>query len=225
MWWMSPSCKPFTVRGHQKDEQDPRARSFLNLIDCIGDHRPDRIFVENVTGFAGSAVHSKLLRQLTICGYHTCQVELCSTAFGVPMRRPRIFVIASRSGSIQGGAVAGTAAIPLQGYLELDPSPQLIVAQSVIDRYGDSFDIVEAEDRKSQVICFTSGYWRCRNSSGSFLRLADNKLRRFSPREILNLLGFNPGFAFPADVGLPTQWRLVGNSVDVRCIRHILQLR
>src|SRR3990167_940922 len=32
LWWMSPPCTPFSVRGRRKDDKDPRAKSLLNLI-------------------------------------------------------------------------------------------------------------------------------------------------------------------------------------------------
>ena len=54
------------------------------------------------------------------------------------------------------------------------------------------------------------------------LRMADRRLRFFAPTEILKLLGFSADFQIPASVSMPAAYKLVGNSVDVRVIRHIL---
>jgi hypothetical protein len=100
----------------------------------------------------------------------------------------------------------------------------LLVPEDVVARYGQSYDIVDPAAPDAEAICFTSGYYRCQKASGSFICLADGRLRRFSPREILNLLGFGYTFNFPGHIPLPAQWRLAGNSVDVRAIRYLLAM-
>ena len=37
LWWMSPPCQPYTLRGQRRDVADPRAQSLLRLIDLIAD--------------------------------------------------------------------------------------------------------------------------------------------------------------------------------------------
>ena len=101
LWWMSPPCTPFSRRGKQKDQTDSRARSFLHLIDLMAEKSPHYILVENVQGFLGSAVHTLLIEKLTASGYGTAQFSLCPTMFGVPMLRPRVFIVASKDGSIR----------------------------------------------------------------------------------------------------------------------------
>jgi site-specific DNA-cytosine methylase len=50
---MSPPCQPYTRRGKGLASEDPRAQSFLRVIDTIPrmEHPPRWIFVENVVGF------------------------------------------------------------------------------------------------------------------------------------------------------------------------------
>ena len=45
--------------------------------------------------------------------------------------------------------------------------------------------------------CFGSSYGRSLLNSGSYLQLPAGGYRRFSPREVANLLGFPPSFKVP----------------------------
>jgi len=234
IWWMSPPCTPFTVRGKQKGLSDPRSRSFLNLIDYLPILKPQLVMVENVTAFAESDACEKLLCLARQCSYSTAAVQLCSTQFGVPMRRPRHFLVAKRDSnstnsnsdldldkqfSIPSPAIAARKS--LTDYLSAD-SNELLLDPDVVTRYGGGFDIVTGSG-EDNVICFTKNYARCMKASGSLLRLDDGRLRRFSPEEILRLLGFGNNFSFPEEIQLEARWRLVGNSVDVRAIDHLLK--
>jgi hypothetical protein len=57
--------------------------------------------------------------------------------------------------------------------------------------------------------------------SGSYLRTPTG-LRRFSPNEILRLLGFPETYSLPPDLPLQAAWHLVGNSLSVPAARHVL---
>jgi hypothetical protein len=46
-------------------------------------------------------------------------------------------------------------------------------------------DLKDVSDADSYLICFTSGYFRCRKASGSLLRLESGRLRFFSPKKYL----------------------------------------
>ncbi|RME37993.1 MAG: DNA methyltransferase, partial [Deltaproteobacteria bacterium] len=67
-WWLSPPCQPFSVRGRRRDLEDARTASFRRLLELLTDLAPSRrpvgIGLENVAGFAGSAMHQLLCRRL-----------------------------------------------------------------------------------------------------------------------------------------------------------------
>lgn len=222
MWWMSPPCTPFSVRGKMRDNQDSRAASFLNLIRLIPHCLPDTILVENVLGFSGSMTRQILLEQLSVCCYMSAEIKLCPTLFGVPMRRPRHFLIASRKQRVKLCLPCAVPMQPLSEFLFCTDNDKLEVESSVLDKYRSGFDIVEPANKNSYLTCFTSGYWRCRKASGSLIALPGNRARRVSPDEIIQLLGFSPWFRFPTSMPLKDCWRLAGNSVDVRAIKYLL---
>ncbi len=64
LWWMSPPCQPYSVRGNQKGLNDPRSRSFSNLMGILKDHRPRVFMLENVSGFLNSDGHQMAMKNL-----------------------------------------------------------------------------------------------------------------------------------------------------------------
>lgn len=58
LWLLSPACQPYTILNPKaKDASDPRAQSFLHLIQDVlpelesTNQHPQRLLVENVAGF------------------------------------------------------------------------------------------------------------------------------------------------------------------------------
>lgn len=225
VWWLSPPCKPFTVRGNGRDDADSRARCLSNLIDLLPAARPNLVLVENVLGFAHSRMHKHLVAALQSIGLQAHHIELCPTLFGIPMRRPRLFIAAARDEQWFAPQLLRKPESnmqPLRNFLQDDHNEMLDLDAQEFARYGDSLHIVDEADPEAVAICFTSGYGRCLKAAGTFLRNHQGQVRRFSPREELSLFGFADGFIFPDNVDLRSQWRLIGNSVDVRAIRHLL---
>lgn len=113
------------------------------------------------------------------------------------------------------------------------------------------FDIVTPEDQRSA--CFTQSYGKFIRGTGSVLwkspdtsvsnrfallppeerefhpdwaeglNLKEN-LRFFSGTEVSRLMGFDESFSFPVDCTLRQQWKLLGNSLNVRVASRIAQL-
>lgn len=225
IWWMSPPCTPYSRRGKQLDDRDPRAACLLKLIELLPACKPEVLMLENVSAFAGSRVHQKLKSALETNGYSYSEVRLCSTELGVPMRRPRFFVSACRKGVLK-PFVKGTSesrAKLLRHYLTSDED-SLLVPPEIVEKYRAVLNIVDPQDDKAKVICFTRGYNRCRKASGSLVKAKqEGRVRFVAPEEILALLGFSSRFQMPVEISRDVAWRLVGNSVDVRAVRALIQ--
>jgi DNA (cytosine-5)-methyltransferase 1 len=232
VWWLSPPCTPYSRRGKRSDLDDARAKSLLHLIEILPIKRPPYFFLENVLGFADSAVHQKLVKSLHQSGYHVCEIDLCSTQFGVPMRRPRRFVIGCTKAA-KALANLTPACLPppvpggtctLQQFFDREPDPALLISPAEVEKYERGFNIIDQQNLEAIAICFTKGYWRCKLASGSLIQMPDGGVRRFSPREMLRLFGFSDAFQFPTHYSLPKIWQLVGNAVDVRAISYLLHV-
>jgi tRNA (cytosine38-C5)-methyltransferase len=126
-------------------------------------------------------------------------------------------------------------------------SEMLKVPASVLSRpSGWCFDIVTPKSQRSA--CFTSGYGSYVKGTGSILYdeadatmsletpeerefdsnwmkgMDPDRFRYFSGEEMARLMGFDDQFAFPPHVTLKQQWKLVGNSLNVRVASRLVQL-
>ncbi|NP_001079673.2 tRNA (cytosine(38)-C(5))-methyltransferase [Xenopus laevis] len=93
---MSPPCQPFTRIGLQGDISDPRAKSFLYVLDILPRLKklPAYILLENVKGFESSEAREALIGTLQKCGYVYQEFLLSPTCLGIPNSRLRYFLIA-----------------------------------------------------------------------------------------------------------------------------------
>ena len=111
------------------------------------------------------------------------------------------------------------------------------MASHVLERYGAAMDVVGPHAHRS--CCFTKNYTRYFKGAGSVLApalsagaaVAEPKTlqsllplrpRFFSPREIANLHGFPPEFAFPESVSRKKRYELLGNSLSVQVVGRLL---
>lgn len=220
LWWLSPPCTPYTVRGAGRGLADNRAKSLINLVALATEILPSILLLENVSAFCNSPAERFLQEQLGPCGYQFSSLHLCSTRFGVPMRRPRYYVAAARKAQVLLSSPSAVLTTPLSEFL-LDEDPTLLVPVAILTRYGEGFDLVDPDLAGQTLSCFTRNYAKCMKASGSLLQTRCG-LRRVSPEEILALLGFSSRFCFPMAITREQRWRLAGNSVDVRAIEHLL---
>ncbi len=220
LWWASPPCQPFTRRGLGRDDDDARSRPLLTLIDRLRELQPRYFALENVPGFAGSRTHGRLRAGLVATGYTIFETELCPSELGQPNRRRRFYLVAAR-GTLESYCPATKAQPALATFLDRAPAAELWVGDELIRRYGRALHVVRADDPAAVTACFTSAYGRSPVRSGSYLETSQG-LRRFSPAEILRLLGFPRDYGLPPDTPCELGWRLVGNSLSLPAVRQVL---
>jgi DNA (cytosine-5)-methyltransferase 1 len=229
-WWMSPPCQPYCIQGRKRDLDDPRADSFIRILKILSElpvkDLPTDLALENVPGFVASGARTQLIDLLTQRGYEARERLLCPTQLGVPMRRLRYYLTASRQAL---NPVPWPGLRPMACLADfLDPgkdgeSPEnLLLAEEVVARSGSGLHILDAGDPAACATCFTSGYGRFHMHTGSYLRCGE-AVRRLSPIEIARLLHLPDGFRFPEEMSLPKQWQLVGNSLSVPAVREVLK--
>lgn len=220
IWWMSPSCLPYTRKGKNADIEDARAQSFLNLTGLIPKILPERIFIENVPEFEQSKAMGILEKKLKSANYNFKTFNLCSTELGTPMLRRRFFLAASRTGPIEDIEIEATVQRPLSEFINKNADASLYLDQDTLLKLA-AFDIVNGSSPRTT--CFTSSYGKQHKASGSLIEESNTKIRYFSAEEILSLLGFSSDFKFLTQMSNKTKWRLAGNSVDTRIIKLLLK--
>jgi site-specific DNA-cytosine methylase len=230
LWWLSPPCQPYSVRGRQRDLADPRARSLLRILALLSElpieRLPRHLALENVPGFARSEARARLVAFLNERDYEVRERLLCPTELGVPSRRPRYYLVASRAGLVPPRAFASPRPRPLHDFLdpgiEDDPAAGLLVAPEVVARFGEGLRILDPSTPDAYTTCFTAGYGKSLMHAGSYLRVGA-RVRRFAPEEIARLLHFPATFRFPEDMSLRKRWHLLGNSLSVAAVREVLR--
>ncbi len=229
-WWLSPPCQPYTVRGAGRDIEDPRALSFRRILDVMARipeaNLPRHMALENVEGFARSAMRRRLIDLLASRGFEFQECILCPTELGVPMRRPRYYLMASRVRLSPPVVIVDTPVRSLSDYLaggkEKTIPDELHVGGDVLAKFGKGFRILDPKDPQAYTTCFTSGYGRSHMYAGSYLRCPGG-VRRFAPEEIARFLHFPEEFRFPDRMTLRKKWHLVGNSLSVAAVRKVLE--
>jgi site-specific DNA-cytosine methylase len=229
-WWLSPPCQPYSVRGRRHDLDDPRARSLVRIMEVLAKMPlaglPRHLALENVTGFAHSRARQQLHALLLARGYEVRERYLCPTELGVPSRRPRYYLVASRDGLGPPRPDVRQPLQPLCHYLDpaLDDTPpiELLVPPELLARFGAGFRIIEPTAVGAYTTCFTAGYGKSLMHAGSYLKCIGG-VRRFATEELLRLLHFPPGFCFPPGMPLRRRWHLLGNSLSVAAVKEILK--
>jgi site-specific DNA-cytosine methylase len=190
------------------------------------DGLPSHLALENVEGFARSEMRKRLVDLLSRRGFQMQECVLCPTELGVPMRRPRYYLMASRTRLSPPVVIMDMPLRPLGDYLDEGEKygipDALHVGGDVLAKFGKGFRIVDPKDPQAYTTCFTSGYGRSLMHSGSYLQ-CESGVRRFAPEEIARLLHFPEGFRFPDRMTLRKKWHLVGNSLSVAAVRKVLE--
>lgn len=219
-WALSPPCQPFCRMGRRHGLTDRRSTAFRRLMELFPENPPDNLVLENVEGFLGSDAHALLTERMRAHAMSWRELQLCPSRFGVPNRRPRVYVVASRR-PLADREPPDREPAALDRYLDEVEDPQLFLDARLLARHRPGMDLVTSAARRTA--CFIGGYGQRLSGSGSFLE-GPGGVRRFSPAEIARLLGFPDGFHFPGALSLERRYRLLGNSLSLPVARWVVGL-
>lgn len=234
LWWASPPCLPFTIKGKRLGESDPRSEAFKRLMSAAIELQPERLLIENVPGFSDSELVKQWEKRLIASGYSSDWLSVCPTQFGYLNRRRREYWILLRPGHARIAADDLVQSVPPAVYTSVDDvltelsdeaRSLLELPPDIVHRYRSALSRVDGST--TITACFAAGYGRQWLRSGSYL-VEGNTLRRFAPREIARLLGFPDDFVFSSDIELTwanirTDYRHLGNSVAIGIIIGLLR--
>jgi DNA (cytosine-5)-methyltransferase 1 len=100
-------CQPFSVAGKRLGRDDLRGNLFWNALEFATHVGARHLVLENVPGILtvdSGRTFGEILLSLDEAGFHHIEWRvLDSQWFGVPQRRRRVFILASRDSSVFGG--------------------------------------------------------------------------------------------------------------------------
>lgn len=196
---LSPPCQPYTRKGKNQREKDARSTALARIIDIFEDAGeekeesvgtrtalPKRILLENVVGFELGTERERFIEALKKNKYHVKEFVGLSpeTMLGVPVKRPRYYLLARRKELFGSFDVDGdppwmssqnvtTAVEDIAQYLDKEVDIGLDVEKKKI-KYWKFFDVVNVSSSSSNnntdnvASTFTSGYGKT-VFSGSFI--------------------------------------------------------
>lgn len=226
LWWMSPPCQPFTLQGKRSDDADSRTIAFMQLLASFRELRPRYFAMENVPPFHSSRTHAHLIETLNAESYQWCEQTLCASDFGLMTKRRRYYLVASRDHALSETVLSCEESIVrfgLDDVLDARSAGISFAADALLPRFMPHLHVIR-QAAPEVARCFTSAYGKSPLRSGSYLQIDDasGRIRHFSPLEIARMLGFPATFQFPEQLTPRQCWDLVGNSLAVPVVRHVL---
>ncbi len=232
-------CQAFSVAGYQKGFKDPRGNVFWEIVRLLEDKKPEIVFLENVKnlGTHDKGKTFRIIREaLQAVGYHVKFEVLNSDGYGgVPQNRERIYIVGFKS-KIYSNRFEFPDRIKKKPLLS-----DFIDFENKVDPvfyYDDRY--MAKELRKSMKRSDTVYQWRRHyvreNKSGVCptltanmgtgghnvpLILTKNGIRKLTPKECFNLMGFPKSFKLPKDMAISHLYKQAGNAVVVPVIERI----
>jgi len=232
-------CQAFSVAGYQKGFKDPRGNVFWEIVRILEDKKPEIVFLENVKnlGSHDGGKTFRIIRQaLESIGYYVDYDVLNSDGYGgVPQNRERIYIVGFRSKKY-------ASRFDFPGKLKRTPSLNDFIdfKNKVQDDFYYEDRYMSKELRKSMKRMDTVYQWRRQyvreNKSGVCptltanmgtgghnvpLVLTQHGIRKLTPKECFNLMGFPKSFKLPKDMALSHLYKQAGNAVVVPVIERI----
>ncbi|MGJ5200525.1 DNA cytosine methyltransferase [Bradyrhizobium sp. HKCCYLRH1030] len=98
-------CQPFssyTKRYRKRPEtSDGRWQLLVEFSRLVRQSRPDVVSMENVPRLSAHPIFDQFIQELKSLGYHVTYANLRAERYGVPQRRTRLVVFASRWGEVR----------------------------------------------------------------------------------------------------------------------------
>lgn len=96
-----PPCQTFSSYNQKAKHQDPRYRLPNQFLRVITELQPDLVAMENVPLLTKKRIFKKLIEDLEARGYKVDHKIVYCPAYGLPQRRKRVILLASRLGPIK----------------------------------------------------------------------------------------------------------------------------
>ena len=232
-------CQAFSVAGYRRGFKDPRGNVFWEIVRILDEKKPSVVFLENVknlTGHDGGKTFQIVIEALEALGYHvTSKVMNAAQYSKVPQNRERIYIV----GFLKKKDFSNFE-FPKELNAPLDLA-QFIDFDSKVDEYFYYRDKYMSKELERSITSQDTVYqWRRHyvreNKSGLCPTLTANMgtgghnvplvltrygIRKLTPRECFNLMGFPKSFKLPVNLANSQLYKQAGNAVVVPVIKRI----
>ena len=235
-------CQPFSVAGYRKGFNDDRGNVFRDIVRLMQDREPEVVFLENVKNLRGhdnGNTFRVINESLEASGYSVAAKVLNSSEYGnIPQNRERIYIIGFKDAEAN-ARFQWPEPLPLTTKLS-----DLIDFRRKVDPkyyYTDErpfWDMLSSGVTKSNTMYQWRRQYVRENKSGVCPTLTANMgmgghnvpiiktrygIRKLTPRECFNLMGFAPDFELPKELAMSQLYKQAGNSVVVPVVQRIAQ--
>ena len=220
-------CQPFSIIGKRKGFADARGNLFLELARLVALKRPKAVIIENVKQFVTLDSGKPLLcvkATLEALGYNVDWRVLNALDFGLPQKRERVLIVATRDARKIHWTKGEVPMQSLDEILEKNPdkchfaSPR--IRNSRHKRHKAPLSPMIWHENKNGNI--SSHPFSCALRAGaSYNYLSVDGERRLTPREMFRLQGFPDSFKLPETVAAAR--KLTGNAVPVPVVRAVIK--
>lgn len=233
-------CQPFSVAGYRKGFEDDRGNVFRDIVRLMQDRQPEVVFLENVKNLKGhdnGNTFKVINESLEASGYSVAAKVLNASEYGnIPQNRERIYIIGFKNPDVN-ARFQWPEPIPLTTKLS-----DLIDFKRKVDSkyyYTDErpfWDMLASGVTKTNTMYQWRRQYVRENKSGVCPTLTANMgmgghnvpliktrygIRKLTPRECFNLMGFDPGFQLPEELAISQLYKQAGNSVVVPVVKRI----
>ncbi|MBC9705770.1 MAG: DNA cytosine methyltransferase [Enterococcus sp.] len=238
-------CQPFSIAGLRQGFNDTKGRGnvFFKIMEILKTKKPGIILLENVKNLVthdSGNTFKVIVNALEEEGYYLKYKVLNAKDHGnIPQTRERIFIVGFRNPE-HAAKFTFPEAIPLTAKL----SDFIDFEAKVEDRYYYTAEknkfysvLEEAITQKDTIYQWRRSYVRTTpnglaptltafmGTGGNNVPMiyTDHGIRKLTPRECFNLMGFPQDFILPAEVANSHLYKQAGNAVVVPVVKRIAE--
>lgn len=236
-------CQAFSIAGNQKGFEDTRGTLFFDIAEILKTHKPKAAYLENVRNLQGhdsGKTFQVIYNTLENLGYHVFYKVLNACEYAnIPQTRERILIVAFNKEKVpQYNNFEFPVPIKLTKTIHdcIDNNKQ---QEKYYYRKDHIYYERLTEGMKSQDTLYQ---WRrvyvrenksnlCPTLTANMgggghnvpLILTDEGIRKLTPKECLNFMGYPEEFNFPESISESAKYMQAGNSVVVPMMTRVAE--
>lgn len=239
-------CQAFSIAGERRGFEDARGTLFFHIAEIINEKKPIAFFLENVKHLQH---HDKGRTFRTIkrileqdLGYYVHHKVLEARDFGLPQRRPRIYMVGIKKNYRFEFPKPIDGHLPVKDILESNVDESYYLSQQYLNTlkkhrarhqakgHGFGYEVLDKNGIANTLVCGGMGHERnlvkdvikydfWKPGDDPFKKKNNEGVRKMTVREWARLQGFPDTFSFP--VPKSKAYRQLANSVPVPVIKAI----